>query len=242
MIVISLRSLAGPVLRSRGASEGGCDIPGTVGRAAQSPILSCTGLGFPCRRRCRRARWALTPPFHPHPSPRRFRGWLGAVCFLWHFPSRRLEPPCPGLSRSDSGRRPCGQPRRRDSVSRRESCPMVSGLSSPNRSRIPADPEPAGALGAGLPAPSGCFQRTERRPGPKTKEFDDGAGNRKTQEHLSRCSRRWPTAGWPSRFRCHFRTRNGRTARHAAKPPNKRSGRIGRTSQPCPPCGSHCRY
>lgn len=29
------------------------------------PIRSCSRWGLPCRRRCRRARWALTPPFHP---------------------------------------------------------------------------------------------------------------------------------------------------------------------------------
>jgi len=70
----------------------------------------------------------LTPPLPSHCDRR-------AVCFLWHCPSRRLDPPRPGLSGSASGRRPCGQPNRRDSVSRRESCPMVSGLSSPNRRR-----------------------------------------------------------------------------------------------------------
>ena len=73
----------------------------------------------------------LTLPFH---SNRR------AVCSLWHFPSRRLDPPCPGLSRSDSGRQPCGQPCRRDNVSCRESCPRVSGLSSPNRRQRPGCP------------------------------------------------------------------------------------------------------
>ena len=44
------------------------------------PIRSCSRWGFPCRRRCRRARWALTPPFHPCHTGM-------AVCFLWHFPS-----------------------------------------------------------------------------------------------------------------------------------------------------------
>ncbi len=29
---------------------GGCGIPATIGRAAQSPILPCTGRGLPCRR------------------------------------------------------------------------------------------------------------------------------------------------------------------------------------------------
>jgi len=53
------------------------------------------------------ARWALTPPFHPyHPVARM------AVCSLWHCPSRRLDAPLPPF--------------------RGESCPVVSGLSSPD--------------------------------------------------------------------------------------------------------------
>ena len=73
--------------------------------------------------------------------PRPFHSNRQAVFSLWHCPSRRLDPPRPGLSRSASGRRPCGQPGRRDSVSRRESCPRVSGLSSPNRLRGSSCPE-----------------------------------------------------------------------------------------------------
>ena len=227
---------------ARGASARGCDIPGTVGRAVQSPILSCTGLGFPCRRHCCQARWALTPPFHPYPSARGEAAGRRAVCFLWHFPSRRLDPPCPGLSSSDSGRRPCGQPRRRDSVSCRESCPMVSGLSSPNRLPSPDCPGFGGALGAGLPAPSGCFQRTERRSGPKTKDFDDGTGRRKTQERLLPHSKHWLTGVCTARGQNYFRNLDRLRAGRPTRPPNKRSARIGRRSQPCPTCGSRCRY
>ena len=45
----------GPVCRSpkrdySRPSAGGCGIPVTIGRAAQSPILPCTGRGLPCRR------------------------------------------------------------------------------------------------------------------------------------------------------------------------------------------------
>jgi len=181
LIVISLG-------RSRGRpAEAGCDIPGTVERAAQSPILSCTGLGFPCHRhRCQRG--GLLP--HLFTLAATAISNLGseiseaAVFSLWHYPSRRLDPPCPGLSRSASGRRPCSQPCRRDSVSCRESCPRVSGLSSPNRLPESGFPRTAGALGASLPAPSGCFQRTERRPGPKTKEGQIEAGGNKKQEGL----------------------------------------------------------
>jgi len=49
-----------------------------VGFALPAPLLS---------RRC-----ALTAPFHPYPV-------AGAVCFLWHFPSIRLEPDVPDVIR-----------------------------------------------------------------------------------------------------------------------------------------------
>src|SRR5208283_4210669 len=101
------------------------------------------------------ARWALTPPFHPCPCASEGEGeseraspltlpfhsrQQRAVYSLWHYPSRRLDPPRPGLSRSASGRRPCGQPDRRVNVSCRESCPTVSGLSSPYRLQGPGCP------------------------------------------------------------------------------------------------------
>ena len=54
------------------------------------PIWSCSRRGLPCRSRYRVARWALTPPFHPHPASGSVdicgRSAGGAVCFLWHFP------------------------------------------------------------------------------------------------------------------------------------------------------------
>ena len=109
------------------------------------PYFVLHRIGFSLPPASRPARWALTPPFHPYPSTRRFRGMLRAVSSLWHCPSRGFEPPCPGLSGSASGRWPCGLPCRRDSVSCRESCPRVSGLSSPNRQRSPGLPRTAGA-------------------------------------------------------------------------------------------------
>jgi hypothetical protein len=57
-----------------------CDLPGQLARKQAGglprrvvPIRSCSRWGLPCRCRCRRARWALTPPFHPcRGKPRRF--------------------------------------------------------------------------------------------------------------------------------------------------------------------------
>ncbi len=57
-----------------------CDLPGRLARKQAGgvtrrvvPIRSCSRWGLPCRCRCRRARWALTPPFHPcRGMPRRF--------------------------------------------------------------------------------------------------------------------------------------------------------------------------
>ena len=36
------------------------------GKPRVIPIRSCSRWGLPCRRHCWRARWALTPPFHPY--------------------------------------------------------------------------------------------------------------------------------------------------------------------------------
>ena len=73
------------------------------GKAEASPelppylVLLRVGFALPAAllpRRC-----ALTAPFHPYRHP------CGpAVCFLWHFPSNRLEP----ASRTLSGTLPCG--------------------------------------------------------------------------------------------------------------------------------------
>jgi len=65
-------------------AEARCDIPAAVGRAAQPPILPCTGLGFSCRPPRGETRWALTPPFHPYRAVAR-----PAVYSLWHCPSPR---------------------------------------------------------------------------------------------------------------------------------------------------------
>jgi len=55
------------------------------------PIWPCSDWGLPCRGRCRRARWALTPPFHPYRPVAR-----EAVCFLWPCPSPRGAQALPG--------------------------------------------------------------------------------------------------------------------------------------------------
>ena len=159
------------------------------------PYFVLHRIGFSVPSRSRGARWALTPPFHPCPAgvkvrvrvkadfslftiPFPFHSNRRAVCFLWHFPSSRLDAGCPGL--------------------RRESCPVVSGLSSPNRRRT-GSPRSVDALGAALPAPSGCFQRTERRSGPKTKVCP-AAGRRRSRRrtnfpHLGPdCKRGFPDA------------------------------------------------
>src|ERR1700745_2131137 len=66
---------------------------GTSSCAAELPsylVLLRVGFAMPAAllpRRC-----ALTAPFHPYPV-------AGAVCFLWHFPSTRLEPDVPDVIR-----------------------------------------------------------------------------------------------------------------------------------------------
>src|SRR5258708_35762982 len=55
-------------------------------------VLLRVGFALPAallRRRC-----ALTAPFHPYLSLA-----ARAVCFLWHFPSNRLEPAVPDVIR-----------------------------------------------------------------------------------------------------------------------------------------------
>ena len=96
-----------PIPGTRPAEKSGVG----AGRSAV-PYLALHPMGFSVPPRSRLERWALTPPFHPYPTPpetnrhRRARssartgsqsalrrcsadgfrkGW--AVCFLWHFPS-----------------------------------------------------------------------------------------------------------------------------------------------------------
>ena len=76
------------------------------GRAAHSPVLSCTTRGLPCRAGYPDTRWALTPPFHPYLIPR----GPSAVYSLLHFPSGRFETTVPRFHEAR--------------------CPAVSGLSS----------------------------------------------------------------------------------------------------------------
>ena len=74
------------------------------------PYFALHRNGFTLPPSLPRGRWALTPPFHPYPTAS-----SRAVSFLWHWPSGRLTPACPPFQE--------------------ESCPMVSGLSSPARSK-----------------------------------------------------------------------------------------------------------
>jgi len=91
--------------------HGSCDIPETIGRAAQSPILSCTRRGFSCRPPRGEARWALTPPFHP---------------YLAGCPAGRYIL-CDTIRHHGLNRGACAC-----LAARAASCPMVSGLSSPS--------------------------------------------------------------------------------------------------------------
>src|SRR5690606_28605067 len=85
------------------------------GRAAQSPILPCAGLGLPCPPD-RSDGGGPLPHLFTHTSSN-FKFEIStfkaseAVYSLWHWPSRRLDAPRPRF--------------------RGESCPMASGLSSP---------------------------------------------------------------------------------------------------------------
>jgi hypothetical protein len=109
------RALAGPPERPRGANPAeadGCDIPETMGRAVQSPILSCTGRGFSSRTP-RGVRGGLLP--HLFTLARRFRGTAGRSVF------------CDTIRRRGLNRAACAC-----LSARAASCPAVSGLSSPN--------------------------------------------------------------------------------------------------------------
>jgi hypothetical protein len=77
--------------------------------AGLPPYLVLLRVGFALPARSLARRCALTAPFHPYPAVlvRRRRPLLtartdqngGAVCFLWHFPSIRLEPDVPDVIR-----------------------------------------------------------------------------------------------------------------------------------------------
>jgi hypothetical protein len=92
------------------ASEGGCGIPATMGRAAQSPILPCTRRGFSCRQR------------------RRWRGGLLPHLFTLtaRLPARRYVL-CDTVRHRALKRGACAR-----LAAGAASCPVVSGLSSPN--------------------------------------------------------------------------------------------------------------
>ena len=58
------------------------------------PYLVLLRVGFALPAALLRRRCALTAPFHPYLSLA-----ARAVCFLWHFPSNRLEPAVPDVIR-----------------------------------------------------------------------------------------------------------------------------------------------
>ena len=67
----------------------------SLGLAGEFPpylVLLRVGFALPAALLARRC--ALTAPFHPYPGVA-----AEAVCFLWHFPSIRLEPDVPDVIR-----------------------------------------------------------------------------------------------------------------------------------------------
>src|SRR5690242_14188982 len=59
------------------------------------PYLVLLRVGFTMPPPLPPERCALTAPFHPYPQPLR----AGAVCFLWHWPSRGLYAAIPDVIR-----------------------------------------------------------------------------------------------------------------------------------------------
>ena len=53
-----------------------------MAESTESPYLALLQVGFAVPPALPRARWALTPPFHPYRNSK-----IPAVCFLLHFPS-----------------------------------------------------------------------------------------------------------------------------------------------------------
>src|SRR5258708_34250244 len=92
------------------ASEAGCGIPAAIGRAAQPPILPCTGRGFSCRRR-RRRRGGLLPHLFTLTAQLPARRYILCDTFRHR-----------ALKRGACARLAAGA----------ASCPVVSGLSSPS--------------------------------------------------------------------------------------------------------------
>ena len=87
----------------RGSSDlpGGCGAPSRHASPAKPklhweipPYLVLLRVGFALPAALLRRRCALTAPFHPYLSLA-----ARAVCFLWHFPSNRLEPAVPDVIR-----------------------------------------------------------------------------------------------------------------------------------------------
>ena len=68
--------------------------PARSGRNRIPPYLVLLRVGFALPTPLLARRCALTAPFHPYPGVA-----AEAVCFLWHFPSARLEPDVPDVIR-----------------------------------------------------------------------------------------------------------------------------------------------
>ena len=104
---ISLRPVCGrPAVRSPASTERRRvqhtrDDP--AGRRV--PYLPCTGLGFSCRRPHGPPRWALTPPFHHHPTQNAFRHSGPGCPFSVTLSVAMASPMTPPLSQ---GILPCG--------------------------------------------------------------------------------------------------------------------------------------
>lgn len=125
----------------RASPRASCDLPGRRGGDPLPPrgcgrpysVLRPAGLAMPPPSPG--ARWALTPPFHPCPSPFRDRGGLLSVALSLGSPRpgvtrRRLSLP-PGRS-SPLQARPSGHPRA--PVTRRAAAPQApAGRAAPSR-------------------------------------------------------------------------------------------------------------
>ena len=149
------------------------------------PYFVLHRIGFSLPSASLPARWALTPPFHPYPAEVTVRVKVKVDFSPFTPPFHSHSPPggifsvalsvtaaSPAVPRLEQKRfrpaalRPTGPARQRFLPGILPKGVRTFLSEPPARPGLPRN---AGALGAALPAPSGCFQRTERRSGPKTK-------------------------------------------------------------------------
>ena len=106
------------------------------GRPARGPYSALLPVGLAVRPPLPEARWALTPPFHPHPHE------LRADCSLWRFPSGFPARALPGTvaSWSPDFPRPRGAAAIRPSALRRDRHARAAGQSPPRHGQRPASP------------------------------------------------------------------------------------------------------